>query len=61
MTDDDCALLRLAVDPPPGGLSIRDWQRVNALLSDPAAWEAEPGSLLVLRRRRDGRSRLRRR
>ncbi|WP_122262174.1 DUF3263 domain-containing protein [Ornithinimicrobium cerasi] len=35
----------------------RTWQRLNQLISDPEAWEAEPAALLELRRRRDRGSR----
>lgn len=59
MTDDDRRLLTEAVKRR-RGLSIRDWQRVNRMLSDPAAWEVAPGPLLILRRRRDGAVRSRR-
>ena len=57
MTEDERQLLRAALDPPRDGLSIRDWQRVNRLIDDPASWEAEPAALLVLRKRRDRRQR----
>lgn len=37
----------------------RTWQRLNALLSDPAAWEAEPIAMRTLMERRSRRSRIR--
>lgn len=40
------------------GMSLtRAWQRVNILIDTPEAWELDPDALLVLKRRREARSR----
>lgn len=73
LTPRERAIVRAAVEPGlaagaqlealtrASGLSLaRTFQELNALISDPRAWEAEPAALAVLARRRESGSRLRR-
>lgn len=68
----DRAIIRAAVGPhrdagaelealtrASGQSLTRTWQRLNALLSDRAAWEAEPVAMRVLVQRRARRTRSR--